>query len=112
MNNETLRKKLGIRLKELRLSRNLTQEDIERKFNFNYRYYGRLERGTVNPSLETLNRICKVFDVSLSDLFIFADANDKLSLEREAISVKISETLNRASKAKLKKLKIFLEEIL
>lgn len=112
MNNDALKKRLGLRLKELRLARNLKQEDIEKKFGFNYRYYGRLERGTINPSLDTLNKICEIFDITLSDLFNFSNPNDKLSSEREALAVKVSETLNKASKAKLKKLKIFLDEIL
>ncbi|MDY6904054.1 MAG: helix-turn-helix transcriptional regulator [Thermodesulfobacteriota bacterium] len=112
MDNELLKKQLGIRLKELRLDRDLKQEDIEKKYGFNYRYYGRLERGTINPSLETLNKLCEIFDVSLSELFKFLNSEDKLTTERESIAVKISQTLNNASKAKLKKLKIFLEDIL
>lgn len=112
MDNEALLKRLGTRLKELRLARNLKQEDIEKKYGFNYCYYGRLERGNVNPSVETLKRICEMFDKTLSDLFNFSDPKDNLSPEREVLAVKISETLNKAGKVKLKKLRIFLDEIL
>ena len=66
----------------------------------------------INPSIETLNKLCEIYDTTLADLFNFSDPKDKLSIEREAIAVRISEVLNKASKAKLKKLKIFIEEIL
>lgn len=56
MDIKTLQKRLGARLKELRLARNLKQEDIEKKYGFNYRYYGRLERGTINPSIRDLEQ--------------------------------------------------------
>ncbi|ABW68514.1 helix-turn-helix domain-containing protein [Desulfosudis oleivorans] len=112
MDNELLKKRLGIRLKELRLAKNLKQEDIEKKHGFNYRYYGRLERGEINPSLETLNKLCEIFDVSLAALFQFLNPDDKLSTERESISVKVSQILNNAGAAKLKKIKIFLDDIL
>ena len=53
MDIETLMKRLGLRLKALRLRNHLKQEDLE-NYGFSYRYYGKIERGVVNPTLDTL----------------------------------------------------------
>jgi len=112
MCSDILKKQLGLRLKQLRLAKGLRQEDLE-KWGFSYRYYGRLERGMVNPTLETLSRLCEIFDVALSDLFLFLDSNiETASDEREAVLIKISQLMKENKRNKIKKLKVFLEEIL
>lgn len=111
MKADTLQKQLGLRLKQLRVAKGLRQEDLE-KWNFSYRYYGRLERGLVNPTLDTLARICEIFGITLADLFLFLNTDEKVSEEKEAILVKISELLKENKKSKLKKLRVFLDEIL
>jgi transcriptional regulator with XRE-family HTH domain len=112
MKADTLRKQLGLRLKQLRIAKGLKQEDLE-KWDFSYRYYGRLERGTVNPTLDTLARLCKIFDITLSDLFLFINGDERIvTEEKEAILVKISELMKENKKNKLKKLRVFLDEIL
>jgi transcriptional regulator with XRE-family HTH domain len=111
MTPNKLKKQLGLRLKELRLERNLKQEQIEEKFGFSYRYLGRLERGAVNPTLETLLKLCKIYKVSMSDLFMFSDVKSKSPEDSEAIAAKIAGILSTGSKAKLKKLRTFLEDV-
>ena len=78
-----IKKKVGLRLKELRLAKGLKQEDLE-KFGFSYRYYGKIERGLANV---TLVRICEIFEVTLSDLFAFMDSEQGVSEDREAVTV-------------------------
>ncbi|HPQ44218.1 MAG TPA: helix-turn-helix transcriptional regulator [Syntrophales bacterium] len=111
MGIEVLKRQLGLRLKELRLNRGLRQEDLE-KWGFSYRYYGKMERGLVNPTLDTLLKLCEIFEVTLSDLFAFMNGDEFVSEEREAIALKIAEILKREDKAKIGKLRIFLDEIL
>lgn len=112
MKSDILKKQLGLRLKQLRLAKGLRQEDLE-KWGFSYRYYGRLERGMVNPTIETLARLCEIFGVALSDLFLFLDADIKTaSDEREAVLIKISQLMKENKRNKIRKLKVFLEEIL
>jgi transcriptional regulator with XRE-family HTH domain len=96
----------------LRIAKGLKQEDLE-KWNFSYRYYGRLERGSVNPTLDTLARLCEIFGITLADLFLFMNADERIvTEEKEAILVKISELMKENKKKKLKKLRVFLDEIL
>ena len=110
MDADRLKKQLGMRLKELRLGRNLTQEDLE-GMGFSYRYYGRIERGLANVTIETLSRLCDIFDIDISDLFAFTNI-EEVSEDREAVAVKVGKVLSGKSKIKVKKLKTFLDDIL
>ena len=111
MDIEDIKKKLGLRLKEQRLAKGLKQEDLE-PLGFSYRYYGKIERGLANVTLETLVRLCKIFEVSLSDLFMFMDTDRKASEDKEGVAVKVASLLSGKSKKNVKKLKVFLDEIL
>ena len=99
MDIKDIKKKLGLRLKELRLAKGLKQEDLER-YGFSYRYYGKIERGLANVTLETLIRLCKIFDVSLSDLFLFMDTGRGTSEDKEAVSIKVARLLSGESTTK------------
>ena len=58
---------LGKRVRDLRQKAGLTQEDMM-SHGFERRYYQRIESGTVNLSLKSLNKIAKAFRVGISDL--------------------------------------------
>ena len=111
MDIEILKKKLGSRLRELRLAKGLRQEDLE-KWDFSYRYYGKLERGLTNPTLDTLVRLCNIFDVSLEDLFLFLDKDKNVSDKNASITFKLAEIIKENNNEKIKKLSVFLDEIL
>lgn len=111
MQSKDVQRQIGLRLKEIRLSKGLRQEDMER-WDFSYRYYGMIERGLVNPSLETLIRLCTIFNVRLVDLFNFIEMDGLINDEREVVAVKVSKILKENKKTKIQKLKIFLDEIL
>jgi transcriptional regulator with XRE-family HTH domain len=81
MDTDALKRQLGLRLKELRLAKGLKQEDLA-DYGFSYRYYGKIERGIVNVTLETLARLCEIFEVSLSDLFVLRRALKSLRIGR------------------------------
>ncbi|MFZ0485093.1 MAG: helix-turn-helix transcriptional regulator [Desulfobacterales bacterium] len=93
MHLDDIKKKLGLRLKELRLAKGLNQEDLE-PLGFSYRYYGKIERGLANVTLETLVRLCQIFEVDLSDLFVFMDADREASEDKEAVAVKVGKLLS------------------
>jgi transcriptional regulator with XRE-family HTH domain len=70
MTDERLFKLVAKRIRELRLSRGLKQEDMCR-FGFEYKYYQRIEYGQKNLSLKTLNKLSKAFGIPASELFRF-----------------------------------------
>jgi len=111
MKIDQVQKQLGLRLKALRLERGLKQEDLE-KWDFSYRYYGRMERGLVNPTLDTLLRLCKIFQVGLLDLFGFMEGQGEASEDQAVVGMKVGEVLKTGNVNNIHKLRVFLEEII
>ncbi len=60
-------RRLGKRIKELRVERGLTQEDMM-EFGFAWRRYQRIEAGKQPITLRTAYRLAKAFKVTVEDL--------------------------------------------
>ncbi len=63
--------KFGLRLKALRIEKNLTQEQFAVVCGLHKNYIGMLERGERNPSLINIEIIAKGLDISISELLKF-----------------------------------------
>lgn len=61
--------KIGRKLKELRRSYNLTQEEFSGKVGISRVNYTRYETDKARPDYETLLRIVDFYDISLDELF-------------------------------------------
>ena len=48
-----------------RLSKKMTQAELAERAGLKQAYIARLESGTINPTLETLNKVAKVLDKRL-----------------------------------------------
>ena len=57
-----------IRLKDLRISINLTQKELAQKLGCNQTAVGKYERGYLEPNIETLIKLAKIFEVSVDYL--------------------------------------------
>jgi len=66
-----LKKKIGNNIKKVRKKRGLKQIQVSVDAGIGSSYYGRIERGTVNPSLEKLYRIIRALKVKSSDVLPF-----------------------------------------
>ena len=55
-------------IKELRLSKNLTQKELADKLNMTQRAYSFYETGRNEPNIDTLIRLADIFGVSLDIL--------------------------------------------
>jgi DNA-binding XRE family transcriptional regulator len=64
---DALLERISKNIKKLRNDPGLTQENMI-DYGFNYRHYQRLESGTYSPSLSTLHKCAKVFEVRIADL--------------------------------------------
>ncbi len=64
---QKLTKKFASNLRELRLSKKLTQEEMT-VYGFNYRHYQKLESGNHIPSLLTILKLSKIMGVEPKDL--------------------------------------------
>lgn len=60
---------IGKKLKELRLSEKLTQEELAVKLNISRVNYTRYETDKVRPDFETLIKIADFYDISLDEIF-------------------------------------------
>lgn len=67
----TLRKKFGQRLREIRASRRMTQEQFAEALNISVDFLSLMERGRNAPSFETLDRMAKRLRVPMAYLFTF-----------------------------------------
>ena len=81
----------GERLRNLRHERGFTQEEVALRADITTSYYGQIERGTANPSVALLEKICAVMGISISDIFTYADTNP---LTIDALSMQIIHQLN------------------
>ncbi len=62
---------LGRRIRALRKSQKLTQEELASRGSINYKYLGAIERGEENPSLSILEKIADGLGIEIEELFRF-----------------------------------------
>ncbi|MEP7264971.1 MAG: helix-turn-helix transcriptional regulator [Bacteroidota bacterium] len=60
---------LGSKIKELRNTKKITQQDLARLCDFEKASMSRIESGRTNTTILTLLKISKVLEVPLQDLF-------------------------------------------
>lgn len=63
----------GKRLKELRISSNLTQEKLAGKANVSPDFISLIERGQRSPSFETIEKFASILKVRIYELFKFSN---------------------------------------
>lgn len=66
-----LRKGLGLRIRQLRREAGLTQEELAKKMEMDYKYLGAVERGEKNITADNIERIVKGLGVEPFELFMF-----------------------------------------
>lgn len=69
--DEKFIKLFGERLKEIRLAKGVSQEELAGRTGFELSQIGRIERGTVNTSISHIAAIAKALKIEPSDLFMF-----------------------------------------
>jgi transcriptional regulator with XRE-family HTH domain len=66
----SLRKRFGLRVKELRLALGMSQEAFADHCGFARSYMSRVERGGANPSLDAIETLATAFGVEVAELFV------------------------------------------
>ena len=62
--------KFGKIIKELRIERGLSQEELGHKAGLHRTYIGMIERGEKNITIENINKLSKALGVPLSSIFL------------------------------------------
>lgn len=65
----------GANLRQLRLAKGFTQEQLANELGVEISQISRIERGVINTSVTTLYSISKVLNVDISELFVFNQNN-------------------------------------
>ena len=63
-----LQQKIGQRIRELRESKGITQQDLAAACNFEKTNMSRIEAGRTNPTLSTLYKISQALEITISEL--------------------------------------------
>ncbi len=85
-------------IKDLRKKQGLTQEQFCEKIEISLQGLSNLERNRYQPTAETIDKICKVFKITPSELLIEPNKNN------EEIIKNITTLLSNCTKTKLKKI--------
>lgn len=81
------KKLLGKRIKEIRKSKGLTQEQLSEMIDIETSSLSGIESGRFYPSLHVLEKIAHVFDVELIEFFKFSTVNLPENLDEEIINI-------------------------
>jgi transcriptional regulator with XRE-family HTH domain len=82
MANEFLITEFGNRIKQLRIAKKLSQEELSYSTGFHRTYIGMIERGERNISLINMAVFAKVFGITLSELLDLSKVNSKHSYKK------------------------------
>jgi transcriptional regulator with XRE-family HTH domain len=67
----SLQIEVGKRIQEIRIEKNISQQDLAAKCNFEKSNMSRLEAGRANATLATLEIVSKALEVNIIELFKF-----------------------------------------
>lgn len=80
-------KKFGLRVKELRKQKGLTQENLAELLNIGVRSLGKIETGNSFPAPENLENIIKVLGTTPVEIFDFEHLQPPANLEKLTIDM-------------------------
>ncbi len=70
---ESIQIQVGKRIQKIRFEKNISQQDLAAKCNFEKSNMSRLEAGKANATLSTLEIVSKALEVNLIELFRFTE---------------------------------------
>jgi len=94
---KTKKELLGMRIKEFRENRKLTQDKLAEMVGIDPKHLSRIENGRNYPSLETLEKILNSMDVTYEEIFNFRHL-----VSKEELIAKIDKKLPILDNSKLK----------
>ena len=92
---QNLKTKLGMRIKELRLSNNLTQEKLAELVGMERTNITRIEAGKHFPNAENLEKFAKIFNVLPNELFYIQHHKNKEELIKEINNILLTYNLEK-----------------
>jgi transcriptional regulator with XRE-family HTH domain len=104
---------VGQRIRELRMARGMTQEQLGERAGLSYKAVGEIERGLGNPTIGTLDTIAAALQIDLSALFdtapgrlggiqLYPLTKADVDLAREALD-SLDTVLSKASRRRVRR---------
>lgn len=81
-----IKKSLGLRIRELRKSRKMTQEQLAELVGIGTANISYIETGRFAPSVETLAKLSEILEVPLHELYMFEHLKSVDELKNEIIN--------------------------
>lgn len=82
--------KFNEKLKELRIQKNLTQDDVANHLHISRQSVSKWEQGINEPDIQTLKQLCLLFEVTIDELI---DDDKEVVLSKEEKRSRVSKTL-------------------
>lgn len=93
-----IKKLMGLRIKELRRSKEMSQEALSERMGISAKYLSSIERGRENPTLDTLINLAQALGIDISEVFNFSlEDKSKKDLKKFIVAL-----LKDSSEEKLK----------
>jgi len=73
MTEKAFLKKIGPRIKQIRLEKGISQQELAAKLDYEKSNMSRLESGVLNPTIATLYRVAKALGIPLIELLDLED---------------------------------------
>jgi len=105
------------RIREFRLQKNWTQEEVAEKLKISTNGYGCIERGTTEVTLRRLEQLAEIFEISLAKLlnldgkFIFNQIGDNQHNNSSNFNLDGQLSIESDCKYKLEKQQLIIEKL-
>lgn len=99
---ETYKKLIGKRIREARISAELTQEELAEKADVHYTFIGAAERGETNLSIKTLVRVAEALETPIEFFLKSAESESRMT-EKDIEIGKLVHLLRKHDAAEIRK---------
>lgn len=86
-----IKEDVGKRIKSLRMSKGISQEDLAYKANLDRTYITYVENAKKNVTIETLYKITQALEISLSDFFDIEETNNNEILKKVEFNLSLND---------------------
>ena len=111
MTKSNIKKLFGSKIKSLRKSLNLSQEEFAEKIGLERDTISKIENGKRFPSCKTLEKIAQVFNIKYSDLFNFNDFDNTVDYNK-AINIETLDLKEKDTEFILDFIRLYKEKII
>ena len=110
---DSLVKLVGIKIKEIRKSKKLTQDQLAEKCGIQTSYLTGVERGDRNITLQTLEKVIEGLEIVPANIFNFEGlkSNNIVNLEKKDLLILLFNLIDNKSEAEIRMLLTVANEI-